>query len=97
MSTEERAIDLIFEEVKLAALSLGHSNQESTEIASSADERIRIRLGGSETYIHAAAKSRRNAEIFSKFKGDNYVQLAQEFGVSPRRIRQIVDDQFGGR
>ncbi|MCB1723224.1 MAG: helix-turn-helix domain-containing protein [Gammaproteobacteria bacterium] len=97
MTTESRAVDIIFEEVKRAALSLGHTKQQANDIAASADQRIRSRLGSQEPYIHAPDKAKRNAQIFAEFNGRNQKEVCRKWGISRRTLYRIVGDAYGNR
>ncbi|AWI78618.1 transcriptional regulator [Parazoarcus communis] len=73
-------------------LKLDH--QTAAEAALSIAERARKELGGGHQYIPKGRDyelSRRDRQIYGKFHGDNYTQLAREFDLTEMRIRQIVD------
>lgn len=73
-------------------LKLDH--QTAAEIALSIAERARKELGGGHQYIPKGRDydlSRRDRQIYAKFHGDNYTQLAREFELTEMRIRQIVE------
>jgi len=56
-------------------------------------EEVRHTLGGGSTYISSGFHydlSQRDLEIFNKFMGNNLAQLAQEYGISKRRVYQII-------
>jgi Mor family transcriptional regulator len=56
-------------------------------------ERIRREYGGQPIYLtagHFYELSLREEEIYRKFSGDNYNELASEFGVTPRWVRELV-------
>lgn len=49
--------------------------------------------GGSYIYINkpdTVVRNERNEEIFRKFTGSNYCQLAQEYHLTENRIRSII-------
>ncbi|MFV0678967.1 Mor transcription activator family protein [Ottowia sp.] len=51
-------------------------------------------MGGRATYLAkgiAVHLSARDREMCGKFRGDNYRQLAAEYGLTEMRVRQIVD------
>lgn len=74
--------------------SLKLDHQPAAEAALSIAEAARKQLGGGHQYIPKGRDfdlSRRDRRIYGKFKGDNYTQLAREFGLTEMRIRQIVE------
>ncbi|MDD5297619.1 MAG: Mor transcription activator family protein [Rhodocyclaceae bacterium] len=57
-------------------------------------EEVRDVIGGSAPYIPKANSwvlSKRDREIYRRFTGDNYAQLARELDLTEMRIRQIVE------
>ncbi|QDF95156.1 hypothetical protein CJ010_00605 [Azoarcus sp. DD4] len=73
-------------------LKLDH--QPAAEAALSIAEAARKELGGGMLYIPKGTAwelSARDREIYARFRGDNYDQLAREFQLTEMRIRQIVD------
>jgi len=73
-------------------LKLDH--QPAAEAAFAIAEAIRTEVGGAYEYIPKGQTwvlSRRDREIYAKFRGDNYRQLARDFHLSEMRVRQIVD------
>jgi len=53
------------------------------------------RFGGHVVYIGEYDKiqnDQRNKEIISKFDGGNYYRLADEYGLSERSVRYIIDE-----
>lgn len=97
MNKEHRAVDIIFREVTLAALSLGHTRQQAQDIAASADHRIRVQLGSQEPYIHAPDKAKRNAAIFADFTGRNHKEVCRKWKISRRTLCRIIGDAYGNR
>ena len=56
-------------------------------------ESIRNEVGGTMQYIPRGQNyimNKRDTEIFGKFKGDNYDQLAHEYSMTSMSIRNIV-------
>lgn len=81
------AYTLLVERLKL-------DHQAAAEIALSIAERARKELGGGHHYLPKGRDyelSRRDRQIYAKFRGDNYPQLAREFALTEMRIRQIVE------
>lgn len=73
-------------------MSIDH--QRAAEAALSIAERARKELGGGHQYIPKGRDyelSRRDRQIYAKFRGDNFTQLAREFELTEMRVRQIVD------
>ncbi|AMO36698.1 Mor transcription activator family protein [Thauera humireducens] len=73
-------------------LKLDH--QPAAEAAFAIAEAVRTEVGGAYEYIPKGQTwvlSRRDREIYAKFRGDNYRQLARDFHLSEMRVRQIVD------
>lgn len=56
-------------------------------------EDIRVEVGGQQSYIPRGLLyelSVRDEEIFDKFKGDNYSQLAHEYRLTEMQLRTII-------
>lgn len=69
-------------------------HQPAAEAALSIADTVRKEIGGSLQYIPKGTAwelSKRDREIYSRFRGDNYDQLAREFHLTEMRIRQIID------
>ncbi|MFI3135217.1 MAG: Mor transcription activator family protein [Methylococcaceae bacterium] len=63
------------------------------QLAFSITELFRRQFGGSMLYIPFGMHhdlNIRNAEIYSKFTGDNHKQLGREFGISTKQIYCVV-------
>ncbi|MET2988261.1 transcriptional regulator [Herbaspirillum seropedicae] len=76
---------------KLVEHGLGREQAQSAafEIA----ESIRTEIGGVQQYIPRGLRfqlSRRDQEIFEKFNGQNYHQLAHSYHLSEMQVRNIV-------
>lgn len=58
-------------------------------------DRIRLRIAGRVEYTRKRAMSpaQRAADIRSRFTGNNIDELSKETGLTPRRIRQIVNER----
>ena len=58
-------------------------------------DRLRYRIAGSADYVRKRAlpPRQRRAEILTRFNGRNLADLAREFDISVRRVRQILSEQ----
>lgn len=58
-------------------------------------DRIRLCIAGSNDYVRKRALSpaARRAEIKRRFTGDNIDDLARDYDLTPRRIRQILAEK----
>jgi Mor family transcriptional regulator len=75
-------------------LRLKFDHQTAAEAALSIAEAARKELGGGHLYLPKGQEwelSRRDREIYGKFRGDNYTQLAREYRLTEMRIRQIIE------
>lgn len=73
----------------------GVTREVSAEIAVGAVDSVGREFGGTQVYFPRGISyrlSQRDAEIFRKFKGDNYAQLAREFQLTEVRVRTIIKD-----
>ncbi|HDR9585249.1 TPA: hypothetical protein QDC22_007517 [Burkholderia stabilis] len=64
------------------------------ELAIMQTERLSSDLGGHSFYMHKGASYRltpRNRQMCAEFRGDNYAELADRYGLTEMRVRQIVD------
>jgi len=72
------------------------SEKFSEMIANGLISELRKLAGGEPIYIahkgDHADKLKRNAQIKSRFTGDNYVELGKEFNLNPRQIRRIIQN-----
>ena len=69
-------------------------HQQAAEAALSIAEAARRELGGGRIYVPKGREwelSRRDREIYAKFRGDNYLQLAREYNLTEMRVRQIIE------
>jgi Mor family transcriptional regulator len=69
-------------------------HQPAAEAAFAIAEAIRTEVGGAYEYIPKGQTwmlSRRDRDLYAKFRGDNYRQLAREYQLSEMRVRQIVE------
>lgn len=68
---------------------------EASELAFSISEQARVTLGGGAHYYIPKGQqwllSKRDREIWDKFRGNNYQALAQEYDLTEMRIRQIIE------
>lgn len=58
-------------------------------------DRIRLRIAGSVEYTRkrSMSPSARAAEIKRRFRGDNIEELAKDFDLTTRRVRQILNEK----
>jgi Mor family transcriptional regulator len=66
----------------------------AAEVALGVAEHVRKNIGGVATYIPRGIGydlSVRDREMFQKFNGTNYHELAREYGLTEMRVRQIMD------
>ena len=71
----------------------GVSAEELQDLTMGIVEDIRFEVGGRDLYVpkgHLFELSQRDELIYQKFKGNNYYQLAREFGLTEVQIRSIV-------
>ncbi|WP_374279164.1 Mor transcription activator family protein [Azonexus sp.] len=67
--------------------------ETAAEIAVSVTEKLRFNLGGQNIYFTKFTlhqKLIRDRDIYRKFTGNNYQELAMEYELSEMRIRQII-------
>lgn len=84
----------------LDSLTIDHLDGNQRELALTigidAYKKLVARYGGDSVYV-AVPKSYsryiRNKEICDKFTGSNYKELAHKYGLSVKRIREILYDQ----
>lgn len=93
MKTEKHVEDiptLVAEEIAAA----NHAGIPNSDQPSWVADRLRHRIAGGAGYIRkrALTPSQRCAEIKAKFNGTNIDALALEYGLTPRRVRQIVNE-----
>lgn len=72
----------------------GLPDDRAREVGRKLAEHIRQEWGGQMQYIPKGMLfelSQRDMEIFEKFRGDNYSQLAREYDLTEVRVRQIVN------
>jgi Mor family transcriptional regulator len=65
----------------------------AAEVAMDVAEHVRKNIGGVATYIPRGINydlTLRDREVWAKFKGDNYAELAREYDLTEMRVRQIV-------
>lgn len=74
-------------------LGKGQTREFAQTTAFEITERIRTTVGGTNTYIPRGQDyelSQRDEEIYKKFNGRNYFELAQQFMLTEVRVRDIV-------
>lgn len=78
--------------VEEAGLALGLSSHLSSALSASAEERFRLNASGMDGYVAKTDRRKRNSEIRTLFNGANEEDLAKRYGLTSRRIRQILKD-----
>jgi len=75
---------------------LGFPQETAGAIAFEVAEQARFDLGGGPSRYVSKGRDftniLRNEEIWERFKGNNYVELGQDFKLCEMRIRQIVEE-----
>ena len=74
-------------------LGKGQTREFAQTTALEITERIRTTVGGTNTYIPRGQDyelSQRDDEIYKKFNGRNYFELAQQYMLTEVRVRDIV-------
>jgi Mor family transcriptional regulator len=72
----------------------GLEKDRAQAISKKLAEYVRTEWGGQNQYIPKGISyecTQRHYEIFEKFRGDNYTQLAREYDLTEMRIRQIIN------
>jgi Mor family transcriptional regulator len=88
--------ELLTEIAEIIAESLADRGVEAKDaalMANEAAEKIRFRLGGLEYYIPKCQSMQleiRDVEIMKRFDGQNHADICREYGISERRLRQIL-------
>ncbi|TYK67859.1 hypothetical protein FSY59_24905 [Comamonas sp. Z3] len=80
---------------ELAAAALCHGVERVEDLTEELVRRYVQRLGGVQVYVpgqRAVDRKRVVEEIRASFDGCNAVQLANKYGLSPRRVRQILQE-----
>ena len=92
---DEEVIEIPMEPARLSALAL---------LALRQTERLSAELGGMNFYLNKGVRYRaslRDREMFARFNGRNYDELARTSGLTPMRVRQIIGammaDEIGRR
>ncbi|MBS3018706.1 hypothetical protein DJFAAGMI_01438 [Comamonas sp. PE63] len=78
---------------ELAAAALCHGVERVEDLTEELVRRYVARLGGVQVYVpgqRAVDRKRVVEEIRASFDGCNAIQLANKYGLSPRRVRQIL-------
>lgn len=82
---------VVEEEMRLARLANIPPDDQPRYVA----DRLRLRIAGRVEYTRKRSMSpaQRAAEIRRRFTGNNIDELAREFDLTTKRIRQIVNDR----
>jgi Mor family transcriptional regulator len=76
--------------VEETSLAMGLPPQVSGDLARNAEERLRLESAGLNIYVGKTDRTRRNEEIRLAFNGYNEEDLARRYGLTSRRVRQIL-------
>lgn len=89
--TDNDIPSVVEEEMRLARLANIPADDQPRYVA----DRIRLRIAGRAEYTRKRSMSpaQRAAEIRRRFTGNNIDELAREFDLTTKRIRQIVSDR----
>ncbi|MCM2340430.1 Mor transcription activator family protein [Rhodoferax sp.] len=92
---EDETTDTPMAPARLAALAL---------LALRQTERLSAEIGGMNFYLNKGVRYRaslRDRDMFARFNGRNYDELARAYGLTPMRVRQIIGammaDELGRR
>lgn len=94
-SASEDVMNIIACEARAVAASFGAGDATSEAQAAALVDRLLLRLGGGQWYMpKTAALQRRKTRdwVRQNWRGDNLRELSKAAGLSPRRIRQIVQE-----
>lgn len=82
---------IVKEEIATAAGYLGVHPTTASDLAQQVEDRIRLRIGGSEVrYVAKRDRVERDRKIRAEFNGNNLEEVARNNGVSSRQARRIV-------
>lgn len=95
----------LVEDVPVAELPVSETRlSELALLALRQTERLSAELGGMNFYLNKGVRYRaslRDREMFEKFNGRNYDELAHDYGLTQMRVRQIISammaDEIGRR
>jgi Mor family transcriptional regulator len=97
MSARHRSDDILADMADFVAELLrrhhGLTQEEAQVAAESAMEAVRLEWGGSMCYFKKGGQvdlQERDEEIYSRFNGRNAQQLCRQYGLSERRIYQVI-------
>ena len=96
-SDTETAIELFNIVASTLVTHLKMDEAEASKLADEITVGIRHDVGGGPLYIPGPNRMMRNGAIRAKFKGNNYDELAAEFGLSRRQIERITKPDYRDR
>jgi len=86
----EDLAEILREEVTTAATYLAIPPEQARALALQVEDRLRMRVAGTDLYLGRLDRTQRAARIREEFSGNNHAELARRYGLTVRRIRQIV-------
>jgi Mor family transcriptional regulator len=93
---EARGVQMLLDVANVLGEALveeGVEQEKARQLGLLAAERLRDVYGGAALYISkttALILCKRDLEIYDKFNGFNHPELARQFGLTERRIRQVI-------
>lgn len=87
-------LDGILEVAKLLATDFGMEEDKAEQLGNAVADWIAETHGGSTLTIpmdYHFHKSKRDFEMYERFKSHNYAQLARDYGIHERSVRRIID------
>jgi Mor family transcriptional regulator len=68
----------------------GLTEDQALVLAKEAADSLRKKFAGEKLYITKGQFQRRNKDIYERFDGENGQEICREFGLSERRLYQII-------
>lgn len=94
---EKRGVQMLLDIAEVltdALIEEGVEPEKARQLGLLAAEKLRDTYGGAQLYIArgtALTLCRRDLEMYEKFNGINYGELARQFDLSERRVRQVIN------
>lgn len=92
--TEDDVAETIGLEITAELKRRGITKDDAEKIAVGVTQKLRWLYGGHNVYFQKNRIqniNQRDAEIYAAFKGNNYADLAFQYGLTEMRIRQIIE------